>query len=237
MVVISQRPHISLDLTRLHQHTLNRLQRDLVGQSEPVAEAMRALQQERWDYIVSTIREKWHCEELLKSLFELYIENGEHLLFLALDNVSLFKKRGIFEKAIVRAHTTAAYGAIPYWEYRVALDFADKDKLRLAGDPVPDRPMFSLYRGVCEPHDAAARGVCWTLNSGIASWFAHMHATYRNGTNPAVFEVSVPKDRIMFCTNDRQEEEFVITLTNKDNPQKLRRLPKPHKPFSEKPLS
>ena len=128
-------------------------------------------------------------------------------------NRGALTSRGIYEAALVHALTgcrTNNHQAYPL--IRRLLNYADKARLRAAGDPIPTPGPFTLYRGVAGKGAARCiRGYSWTADPERAQWFAD-----RSGplglADPAVMRAIVPTRHILFCSNERSESEFFLDL-------------------------
>jgi hypothetical protein len=84
----------------------------------------------------------------------------------------------------------------------------DFEKLRKQGDIIPERNEYYLYRGVSgDPTPEILNGISWTGNLDLAHWFAMRYADFGN---PSVYTTTVKKDSILFRTNVRDEDEYVL---------------------------
>ena len=84
-------------------------------------------------------------------------------------------------------------------------DWADRDKLRAAGDPLPGPGPFTVYRGVGrERSERQVDGMSWTLSFDVACYFA-----LRGFHDPAVYQATVEAAEVYCFYNDRGEEEFI----------------------------
>lgn len=156
------------------------------------------------------------------------MSNETHMAFLA-DNFPLLKDRGLYEKALLRSYrsTLTNHAGWSLDALRFFFEIADIEKLRLAGDPIPTRESFTLYRGVSGVGRARrVNGISWTESPNIAAWFAKRFAHL---PDPAVFTVTVPRDSVMACTNGRNEKEYLLKLPLPTRPKRLKIMPEPHK--------
>ena len=101
-------------------------------------------------------------------------------------------------------------------------DLADHEKLIQAGDPVPDQETFTVYRGVGGNGRARrVNGYSWTSSFDTAVWFAKRAKLF--GLNdPAVFTVTVPRETIMACCNERDEREYLLRLPLPVKPKRVK---------------
>lgn len=139
--------------------------------------------------------------------------SGARLAFVC-DNMRPLKDRGIYEVALLEAYTAPRIGHFGWalgtieWLFM----FADRDKLRAAGDPLPptepgDR--FTLYRGVAgKGRYRHVTGMSWTPSVEVARWFAVRGAGY--GADPAVYQTTIAAADVLVCTNGRQEQDFIF---------------------------
>lgn len=122
-----------------------------------------------------------------------------------MENMFLLKRRGMYETALVDAYTSTD----TIWSYRdleFLFGYADRNKLRAAGDPIPDGKL-TLYRGVSGLlGKRKVSGMSWTRSLELARWFAN----WRNTPNPTVYETVASTDDVYFYTNGREEQEFVL---------------------------
>ncbi|GAB4371902.1 MAG: hypothetical protein Kow00128_20250 [Deltaproteobacteria bacterium] len=138
----------------------------------------------------------------------------EHLF----DNLHLLRDRGMYESALHETYTSqwtnpALRLPVPHHVWRFFFSIADRDRLRACGDPLPGPGPFTLYRGVSGRGKARrVKGFSWTGRQDVARWFAGLMA-YGDGRNlpdPAVFVATVPESAVLFYTDGRNEEEYVI---------------------------
>jgi hypothetical protein len=82
---------------------------------------------------------------------------------------------------------------------------------RHAGFPTPVEapPIIDIWRGVtCIPLRIARRGISWTTNRDVACWFAITYERNPKG-DPLVLGARVPKEKLVFLPNDRNEYEVI----------------------------
>ena len=88
------------------------------------------------------------------------------------------------------------------------LDFTDLDRLREQGDELPQQDEYRLYRGISgNQTPEIINGYSWTSNFELAHWFAMRFCEFGS---PSVYTTTVRKDAILFYTNQREEDEFVL---------------------------
>jgi hypothetical protein len=139
-------------------------------------------------------------------------------------NRGLLQAMGLFERGLV-----ATYIHGPHWPSRTWLEMfaaCDRSKLEACGDsPRPTAPL-TLFRGMRHAgHRGWIRGLSWTTSPQIAAWFALRFATDQD--SPAVYRLTVPPERILFLTNERQEEEVIIDARGIPGLSRLKELPEP----------
>jgi len=120
-------------------------------------------------------------------------------------------------------------------EWKSFFSFADLQKLRALGEPLPKR-RITVYRGVtCSKF--GYRGISWTTNPNTAAWFASRYSVA--GGDPAVYSLLVRPDQILYMTNARNEEEVVIEVWSCGRAKRLLPMPPSIKPAGDekKPLS
>ena len=148
-----------------------------------------------------------------------WLDNTIELPFV-FDNQDLFLERGLFEVALVNAYqaTRLNYRCWDQLDISHLFSRADLGKLRAAGDPMPQRERYTLFRGVAGNGRARkVNGVSWTDSMETATFFAKRF----NLNNPAVFTVTVGEDLIFTYLSGRDESEYVLRLPLPQKPQKL----------------
>ena len=183
------------------------------------------------------------------------IDSSKSASFLE-DNAISFLRRGIYEAALFEAMTSGCHCLPERWNDLVF--FADREKLRLVGDPIPTKPV-TVYRGVAccsgvvdtsgnvyygeeEPDDVDiaydlgdfVEGYSWTLNKHTAAWFSDRlpNRTENLPGRGTVFYVRIKPEDILFCTNHRGEEEVVVDIHNLGCLRFFKKTPKPIFPGS-----
>src|SRR5262249_48135162 len=119
------------------------------------------------------------------------------------------KEQGIYEAALREAFVGHRVNHSGWPEAAIAFlfDRADKNKLRLAGDPVPNGPVV-VHRGVAgHGPRRRLRGYSWTALLDVACWFALRLAL----ANPTILTATVETNEVFFYTNGRNEQEFVVS--------------------------
>ncbi len=93
---------------------------------------------------------------------------------------------------------------------------ADRERLRAAEGPLPGPGPFTVYRGVAgRGRQRNVRGFSWTGTLDLARWFAGRAAyVFSRLADPTVFVLTVPVDAVLFYTNDRQEDEYVLDVAS-----------------------
>jgi hypothetical protein len=118
----------------------------------------------------------------------------------------LLSRKGMLESCIVLSYISANFDNRAWHGHiRRLLDLCDRDRLRLAGDPIPDGSPLVCYRGVSGPNRRRdSKGLSWSLSPQVAAWFA-----CRDQPDPAVFVAEIPRDAVLFYTDERSEREIV----------------------------
>jgi len=148
------------------------------------------------------------------------------------DNMHVFKAKGMYEKALVRAYvsTRTNWASWQISQLEFAFRMGDQTKLREAGDPFPPRQSFTLYRGVSgKPPFRKVSGMSWTSDLDKAIWFATRSPCFRDDylrepdptadnckqleivcADPAVYKTLVRPDEVYCYVNDRNEHDFIL---------------------------
>jgi hypothetical protein len=136
--------------------------------------------------------------------------SNENSVRLVYHNRLPFQMLGILESGIADAMTatrTNYHGE--HTRIRRLLAIADRKRLRDAGEPIPGTGPYELFRGVAGIGGARKpRGWSWTADPEVARWFARRLPL----PNPAVVRAIVPKRHVLFYSNERKEQEFVVSL-------------------------
>jgi hypothetical protein len=155
----------------------------------------------------------------------------DYWLELVLMNTPEFLKRGCYENALAYAYgggrtTQANFSSKVLREMFV---LADRARLLDAGEPLPSQGPFTLYRGVAGPaKQRRIRGFSWSGSIMAAAWFAWRFEFL--GT-PALYKATVCKKDILFYTNDRKEDEYIVMLPKST---RLAQIPVPDKGLVER---
>ena len=163
------------------------------------------------------------------------IEERDRLPFVW-QNLRALRDVGILEAAFVEAYNEmdAAMGHSHYQLADHIVMYCDRDRLRVLGDTLPDQDRFRIYRGVGSTRIRNIwRRMSWTLDKGVASWFAQQYRACGGGSevSPAVFTAEVNVGDILLYYRGRGEEEVLIdvnALTTK--PRRLKVLPDVRRP-------
>jgi hypothetical protein len=79
---------------------------------------------------------------------------------------------------------------------------------RVETDPLPGGDPLTIYRGEpAEPEDGP-RGIAWSLDRDVATWFA-LRLPWSSGTG-VVIEATVPRSAILGYITDRDESEVIV---------------------------
>lgn len=146
--------------------------------------------------------------------------SNEESMSLLWENGLAFREAGLYELALLEA-----YGASRTNNARESLDdlealfwLADREKLRAAGDRMPEGELFTLYRGVAgkEPMRKEA-GLSWTRLPGKAAWFAARAASW-GLADPAVLRTEARAADVLAYINGGAagrpgEDEFIYLAT------------------------
>jgi hypothetical protein len=139
----------------------------------------------------------------------IHYTSNQWSLAVVFTNVRALKAKGIYEECLVRAYVGSRTNNRAYTMDDLFLLFgmADKSKLRSAGDPLPGPGPFRVYRGVAGVgRSRRVRSFSWTGSLDVACWFA---TRYPKLESPAVFQMDVQADYVLFHSSDRSEDEFV----------------------------
>lgn len=143
------------------------------------------------------------------------------------DNRHLLKEMDRYEEALLYAYQATRTNN-SHWSMdvlRFLFELADIEKLRTAGDPIPDQETFTLYRGVSgQGRKRRVNSFSWTDLPGTAAWFA---SRFCNLPDPAVFTITVPNEIVMACCRDRNENEYLLRLPLPVKPKRLKEMPVP----------
>lgn len=149
---------------------------------------------------------------------------------LIFDNIPGLIEKGMIETAIFEAYIHGPHMHPESWRYLFA--YANRQKLRACGDAIPDGP-FVVYRGVRNiKHRAWRRGLSWTTKPSTAAWFTTRFATPED--DPAVYSLTVTAEDVLFMTNERAEDEVVVSIWDCGRIKRLNEIPQAIKPSHTK---
>lgn len=141
------------------------------------------------------------------------------------DNWKQLKDIGKYEEALLSAYVGTRVNHSLYSMDLLMFLFkiADHEKLRKAGEPVPEQAEFTLYRGVSGVgRKRRVTSFSWTESVDIAAWFAKRFVDL---PDPAVFKVVVPNEQVMAYCNEREEKECLLRLPLPVKPKRVKELP------------
>jgi hypothetical protein len=175
-------------------------------------------------YLKKLAMERWESGNVLGVIILMSNMRGLAFVF---DNLNQLKKIGKYEEALLQAYQAIRtnYSNWSMGVLRFLFRQADIQKLRSAGDPIPDQGIFTLYRGVSgQGRKRRVNGFSWTDLPGTAAWFAYR---FSDLPDPAVFTITVSNEIIMACCRDRNENEYLLRLPLPVKPKRLKVMPKP----------
>lgn len=132
------------------------------------------------------------------------------------ENADALNRRGIYEKAFLYAYTLLRTNASGWStrDLRELFRLCDRERLRAAGDPLPGRGPFMLYRGVAGTKGKRReRGLSWTSSRTIAQQFALRFARDLRLDNPVILSGVFSEPAILAYTNGRKEQEFIVNVS------------------------
>lgn len=136
-------------------------------------------------------------------------------------NRAVLQGLGLYEKALVEAYVwiSANYSGWPLETLEMMFAWADPQRLRAAGNPLPGVGPFTVYRGVAgHGRGRRVRGLSWTGLPEVAWRFAKR---FKSLANPAVYRTVVQDKDVLAYTNDRKEQEFIILPSKKMKPVRI----------------
>jgi len=170
------------------------------------------------------VLECWNNKEDIESILCL-LNDGAKMCFVV-DNIHQLKDRGVFEKALLSAYVSIRTNFSQWKPSMIGalfLGFADQEKLREAGDPIPNLENLTLYRGVSGSGRARrVQGLSWTDSVEVAAWFA---MRFYHLPDPAVFKVTVPNEHILARCEERNESEYFLRLPLPQKPKRVKFSP------------
>jgi hypothetical protein len=150
------------------------------------------------------------------------VKNSNRALHL-LRNAPLLREHGMYESALVYTYTS---GHAPVDGWPLLFSMADRERLRKCGDPLPHAGPFMVFRGVAgRGRQRAVKHYSWTGTLDCARWFAGRASYIDSLPDPAVFVVTVLASEVLFYTNNRDEDEYVLS-TETLRPRRLERVTK-----------
>ncbi len=127
-----------------------------------------------------------------------------------IENEDLLLDRGLYERGLLFAFTSVAMDNrhFPLHHTRRLFRMAKRERLLAAGDPLPGRGPFTIYRGVSGRGSKRwIRGMSWTASYEKAQWFA---TRFCAALDPAVYKLVVPERKVLAYFNRRNEQEFIV---------------------------
>jgi hypothetical protein len=140
-------------------------------------------------------------------MFAYASHNHGNMLMHVQFNAYALRERGIFEAALCAAITglSESRQKLPGPKLERMLEECDRPKLLAAGQELPGRAPFVVYRGISGTGvTRRVDGLSWTLSLDIACCCA-VH-DWRLG-NPCVYKARVPLDEVYFYTGERGDLE------------------------------
>ena len=171
-------------------------------------------------------------EEALKTIS---LQSYNASIDLLVKNLKFLTYHEALEETLLKVHT----GRRGYWsetDYYILCDIimklCDQGRMLAAGDPLPQKETYTLYRGVngYGEERRVVDGISWTDSPNIASWFANMNFLYSERMelpDPAVFRVNVQKEDILSYVNDRKESEYILKVPVTATITQLEKMPEP----------
>jgi len=155
------------------------------------------------------IIEYWEAKDIDSILTMLGMASGNNAMSFIADNFPNLIEMGKYESALLDAFT-GVRNNLHNWSKDVIdylFDVADSERMRAAGDKIPDKNSFILYRGVAGNGDARrVKGRSWTDSVNVAAFFAmRFHLN-----DPTVFKITVPNNVILARFADRSESEYIL---------------------------
>ena len=139
-------------------------------------------------------------------------------LRLVQENYFILRRLGLYEEALLHAFVNTRRNNSG-WTLRalkqVFGEWADRERLRAAGDPLPGPGPFTIYRGVAGTgHQRRIRGLSWTSLLDKAWWFAKRSGNWCDSSipDPGVYRVELDERDVFAYTNGREEQEFITII-------------------------
>jgi hypothetical protein len=176
-------------------------------------------------FLLDRAMEYWQKGDILGVL---YTMSNTRCLGFVFDNILPLKMIGKYEEALLHAYCDTR-GNYLHWSLRTLsymFNEAHPQRLREAGDLIPEQETFTLYRGV----NGVGRlrrvnSFSWTSSPNVAAWFARRFDRH----DPAVFTVTVQNGNIMAYLDKkgRNECEYLVKLPLPAKPKRLKEMPEP----------
>jgi len=135
---------------------------------------------------------------------------------LVFSNREILARAGLYESHLLHALVFSC--STPKYDQRVIeemIDYADRERLLNAGDPLPPMETYTLYRGCSgTPEQRRVRGFFWTSRETTArrfAWFWHL-------PNPVVYQIQVKADAILVYDNLWNQDEYLVRVPQRVTP-------------------
>jgi hypothetical protein len=141
--------------------------------------------------------------------------SNEYGLEFVIQNMGSLLEHGIYEETLLNAFIGARtnWANYPIDYLHKLFKIGDRNRFLQAGDPLPHRGPFTLYRGIAGAKDfRRERGISWTSSLEMAKWYAGRFTNFLKLENPAVFEAIVDEEFVYTYTNERNENEFLCYI-------------------------
>lgn len=147
------------------------------------------------------------------------------------NNLSYLVDRGLYEQTLLQAYigTSTNHASRELDELAYLFSLADRDRLRVAGQPLPHDGPFTLYRGVAGRGEARrVKGISWTGDPDRAKWFADRWGLH----DPAVYTVTVQESTVLAYVVERNEDEYLLWPYGLPRPRRVRGHGKTREPWA-----
>ncbi len=125
------------------------------------------------------------------------------------ERISL-KEQGVYEAELVKAYfdVRTNYSGWSLKKLEMLFAYGDRQRIREAGDPIPEGEKFTLYRGVAGKRPLRkVAGFSWTSSLKVAVWFATRDKELHD---PAIYTTTVSASEVLCYINEREEQEFLL---------------------------
>lgn len=175
-------------LRQNHSESLRRMQADITS----------ALRKGDWEQALMLSRSSSRPTVLKRLWPRLHLEQKPLAMEVAISIGDLLHRQRSFFIDALRELKTAG------------LRVYDGDAARVAYADLPER--VRIFRGtVSQEADAGQYGVCWTLKSETARWFACQQERFRHHeSQPAILTATVAREDICGLMFEREESEVVV---------------------------